>query len=102
MISKMEEYISALLKANVSADVIEKTQAVIGATEEVCAILDSPSVPLSEKETAIGELFPKSIQGVLTEISEDMCVSDFDEIAKAYLAELDKRSNIVFLLRHKK
>ena len=94
MISKMEEYISALLKANVSADVIEKTQAVIGATEEVCAILDSPSVPLSEKETAIGELFPKSIQGVLTEISEDMCVSDFDEIAKAYLAELDKRSNI--------
>ncbi|MBE6817227.1 MAG: F0F1 ATP synthase subunit alpha [Ruminococcaceae bacterium] len=94
MISDMEKYVSALLKANVSADDIEKTKAVIGATDEVCAILDSPSVPLSEKETAIGELFPKSIGGVLAAISEDMCVSEFNEIAKAYLAELDKKNNV--------
>ncbi len=94
MIQKMDEYISALLKSNVSADDIEKTKAVIGATDEVCAILDSPSVPLSEKETAIGELFPKSVKSALLTISEDMCISDFPEIAKAYLAELDKRSNI--------
>lgn len=94
MISDMEKYVSALLKANVSADDIEKTKAVIGATDEVCAILDSPSVPLSEKEAAIGELFPKSIGGVLAAISEDMCVSEFNEIAKAYLAELDKKNNV--------
>ena len=94
MIRKMDEYISALLKANVSADDIEKTKAVIGATKEVCEILDSPSVPLAEKETAIGELFPTSVRAALLEISEDMCVCDFNEIAKAYLAELDKKNNI--------
>ena len=94
MIQKMDEYISALLKSNVSADDIEKTKAVIGAAKEVCEILDSPSVPLAEKETAIGELFPASIRGALLNISEDMCVCDFDKIAKEYLAELDKKNNI--------
>ncbi|MBR2277575.1 MAG: F0F1 ATP synthase subunit alpha [Eubacterium sp.] len=94
MIQKMDEYISALLKSNASADDIEKAKAVIGATDEVCAILDSPSVPLAEKETAIGELFPASVRGALLTISEDMRVCDFGEIAKAYLAELDKKNNI--------
>ncbi|MBE6720303.1 MAG: F0F1 ATP synthase subunit alpha [Ruminococcaceae bacterium] len=94
MIQKMDEYISALLKANVSADDIEKTQAVINATDEVAAILDSPSVPLAEKEAAIAELFPQSVHSVLTQISEDMCVADFAEVAKAYGAELDKKNNI--------
>ncbi|MBR1762293.1 MAG: F0F1 ATP synthase subunit alpha [Eubacterium sp.] len=94
MIQKMDEYISALLGANVSADDIEKTKAVIGSTKEVAEILDSPSVPLAEKENAINELFPRAIRETLVQISEDMCIADFAEVAKRYLAELDKKNNI--------
>ena len=94
MVQKIDEYISALLKKGVSADDIEKTKAVIGSTKEVCEILDSPSVPLSEKETAIGELFPASVRETMLTVAENMQVCDFGEIAKAYLKELDKKNNI--------
>lgn len=94
MIQKMDEYISALLGANVSADDIEKTKAVIGSTKEVAEILDSPSVPLAEKENAINELFPRAIRETLVQISEDMCIADFAEVAKCYLAKLDEKNNI--------
>jgi ATP synthase F1 delta subunit len=94
MIQKIDEYVNALLKSNVSADDIEKTKSVINATKEVCEILDSPSVPMSEKINAIGELFPNSIKEVMAKIAEDNSTKDFDKIAKEYRIALDKKNNI--------
>ncbi len=90
----INDYISALLKANVSVDDINKTKSVIDSTNEVAEILDSPSVPAQEKENAIKELFPKSIRGVIAKISDEMQLNEFSQIAKEYLIELDKRNNI--------
>ncbi|MBQ7202957.1 MAG: F0F1 ATP synthase subunit alpha [Eubacterium sp.] len=95
MVQKMDEYIASLLSANVSDSDIEKTQQIIATASEVEEILDSPSVPAEEKETAINELFPNAIRKTMLQISEDMQVSSFDEIAKAYLVELDKKNNIM-------
>lgn len=94
MIQKIDQYVNALLKANVSADDIEKTKSVINAAEEVCEILDSPTVPAREKEAAIAELFPLKIRGTLLQIAENNSVKDFNSIAKEYLIALDKKNNI--------
>ncbi len=94
MIQNIENYISALLKHNAGAEDMEKAKAVIAATKEVCEILNSPSVPLAEKETAIKELFPASVREAMVLLSEDLQADAFDEVAKEYLLELDRRSNV--------
>lgn len=94
MIQKIDEYVNALLNANVSADDIEKTKSVINAAKEVCEILDSPTVPVKEKETAIAELFPVSIREAMLILAENNSVKDFEGIAKEYLIAYDKKNNI--------
>lgn len=94
MLHNIDEYISALLKSNASADDIKQTKSVIGATPEVCEILDNPSIPLSEKETAIGELFPASTAGVIADLAKDSTVNEFDSVAREYLVALDNKNNI--------
>jgi F-type H+-transporting ATPase subunit alpha len=94
MIQKIDEYVNALLNANVSADDIEKTKSVINATKEVCEILDNPSVPSSEKEVAIGELFPESIKGFMLKLADENLTKEFEGIAREYAIALDKKNNI--------
>ena len=94
MIQNLSEYVDALLSADVSADDIKKTQAVINATDEVCKILDSPSVPGEEKEKAISELFPASVCEVMKKLADKNITSSFDAIAKEYKVTLDKKRNV--------
>ncbi len=94
MIQNLSEYVDALLSADVSADDIKKTQAVINATDEVCKILDSPSVPGEEKEKAISELFPASVFEVMKKLANKNMTSSFDAIAKEYKVTLDKKRNV--------
>lgn len=94
MIQNIDEYISALLKANVSADDITATKKIIAATGEVAAVLDSPSVPVREKEAAINELFPKSVRSIMLELAAEQRTADFEELARGYLVALDNKNNI--------
>ena len=94
MLQNFDEYISALLKADASADDIKKTQAVIGATPEVCEILDNPAVPVKEKEAAIGELFPKTTADVIAALSRECAVNEFESVAKEYIVQLNNKNNI--------
>ncbi|MBQ3903425.1 MAG: F0F1 ATP synthase subunit alpha [Eubacterium sp.] len=94
MNNSIASYIDLLLSLNVSANDIDKTRAIINSTNEVADILDSPVVPIVEKETAVNELFPPSVRKAVLKISENFDISYFDEIADSYLKELDKQSNI--------
>ena len=94
MLKNTEEYVAALLSSNVSAEDIERAKAVLASTKEVCEILDSPTVPLSEKETAISELFPVSMTGALLKMAENYEINAFAEIAKAYIVALNEKNNV--------
>ena len=94
MLQKIDEYVTALLKANVSADDIDKTDSVIKAAPEVSEILDNPAVPHDEKAAAVNELFPASVREFLLSVAENQEIASFAEIAKAYREALDKKNNI--------
>ena len=94
MLQKIDEYVTALLKANVSADDIDKTDSVIKAAPEVSEILDNPSVSHDEKAAAVNELFPASVREFLLSVAENQEIASFAEIAKAYHEALDKKNNI--------
>lgn len=94
MLQKIDEYVTALLKANVSADDIDKTDSVIKAAPEVSEILDNPAVSHYEKAAAVNELFPASVREFLLSVAENQEIASFAEIAKAYHEALDKKNNI--------
>lgn len=94
MLQKIDEYVTALLKANVSADDIDKTDSVIKAAPEVSEILDNPAVSHDEKAAAVNELFPASVREFLLSVAENQEIASFAEIAKAYHDALDKKNNI--------
>ena len=94
MLQKIDEYVTALLKENVSADEIDKTDSVIKAAPEVSEILDNPAVSHDEKAAAVNELFPASVREFLLSVSENQEIASFAEIAKAYHEALDKKNNI--------
>lgn len=94
MLQKIDEYVTALLKANVSADDIDKTDSVIKAAPEVSEILDNPAVSHDEKAAAVNELFPASVREFLLSVAENQESASFAEIAKAYHEALDKKNNI--------
>ena len=94
MLQKIDEYVTALLKANVSADDIDKTDSVIKAAPEVSEILDNPAVSHDEKAAAVNELFPASVREFLLSVAENQEIASFAEIAKAYREALDKKNNI--------
>lgn len=94
MLQKIDEYVTALLKANVSADDIDKTDSVIKASPEVSEILDNPAVSHDEKAAAVNELFPASVREFLLSVAENQEIASFAEIAKAYHEALDKKNNI--------
>ncbi len=94
MLQKIDEYVTALLKANVSADDIDKTDSVIKAAPEVSEILDNPAVSHDEKAAAVNELFPASVREFLLSVAENQEIASFAEIAKAYHEALDKKNNI--------
>ena len=94
MLQKIDEYVTALLKANVSADDIDKTDSVIKAAPEVSEILDNPAVSHDEKAAAVNELFPASVREILLSVAENQEIASFAEIAKAYHEALDKKNNI--------
>ena len=94
MLQKIDEYVTALLKANVSADDIDKTDSVIKAAPEVSEILDNPAVSHDEKAAAVNELFPASVREFLLSVAENQEIASFAEIAKAYHEVLDKKNNI--------
>lgn len=94
MLQKIDEYVTALLKANVSADDIDKTDSVIKAAPEVSEILDNPTVSHDEKAAAVNELFPASVREFLLSVAENQEIASFAEIAKAYHEALDKKNNI--------
>lgn len=94
MLQKIDEYVAALLKANVSADDIDKTDSVIKAAPEVSEILDNPAVSHDEKAAAVNELFPASVREFLLSVAENQEIASFAEIAKAYHEALDKKNNI--------
>ena len=94
MLQKIDEYVTALLKANVSADDIYKTDSVIKAAPEVSEILDNPAVSHDEKAAAVNELFPASVREFLLSVAENQEIASFAEIAKAYHEALDKKNNI--------
>lgn len=94
MLQKIDEYVTALLKANVSADDIDKTDSVIKAAPEVSEILDNPAVSHDEKAAAVNELFHASVREFLLSVAENQEIASFAEIAKAYHEALDKKNNI--------
>lgn len=94
MLQNIDEFVSALLAANVSADDIEKASAVISATQEVEAILDSPAVSEDEKALAVKELFPSSVADVVLKMAEQGVLSSFDELKKEYCSALERKNNI--------
>lgn len=94
MLQKIDEYVTALLKANVSADDIDKTDSVIKAAPEVSEILDNPAVSHDEKAAAVNELFPASVREFLLSVAGNQEIASFAEIAKAYREALDKKNNI--------
>lgn len=94
MLQKIDKYVTALLKANVSADDIDKTDSVIKAAPEVSEILDNPAVSHDEKAAAVNELFPASVREFLLSVAENQEIASFAEIAKAYHEALDKKNNI--------
>ncbi len=94
MLQKIDEYISALLKDNVSVSDIIKTKNVISSTNEVIEILDSQTVPLEEKINAAKELFPVSVMDTVSRLCENCHVKYFSEIAEGYRAALDKQNHI--------
>lgn len=94
MLQKIDEYVTALLKAHVSADDIDKTDSVIKAAPEVSEILDNPAVSHDEKAAAVNELFPASVREFLLSVAENQEIASFAEIAKAYREALDKKNNI--------
>lgn len=94
MLQKIDEYVTALLKANVSADDIDKTDSVIKVAPEVSEILDNPAVSHDEKAAAVNELFPASVREFLLSVAENQEIASFAEIAKAYHEALDKKNNI--------
>ncbi len=96
MAPKKEDYIKALLEANVSQTDLEKTEAVLGATDEVLEILDNPTVSEREKEIAVAELFPPSVKSAVTLLAVNNSVKNFLEIKKEYLRLLDEKNNIAF------
>lgn len=94
MIQDYERFVSALMNSNSSADDINKAGAIIASTDEVIEILDSPAVPLAEKQNVVSDLFPMSIQAVIIALCEECRVKDFAEIANQYFIALDSKNNI--------
>lgn len=94
MDKKQEYYINLLLEADARREDIEESKTIIASAKEVCEILDSPLVAPAEKETAITELFPASVQTALTAMSQNLEVGHFLEVAQAYGAALDKKNHI--------
>lgn len=95
MLQKSDEYISALLNANVSALDIQKTIDIISSTDEIIEILDSRAVPIEEKKNAAKELFPSSVLDAVYLMCESCQVKDFAEVASAYKIALDRKNNVV-------
>ncbi len=95
MVNNIEKYIAKLLKSNAGAGDIDKAKAIFDSTKEVVEILDNPSIPRPEREKAINELFPASVRETVLSLSDNCSCVDFGELAKAYLAELDRQSNVV-------
>lgn len=94
MIKNIDQYVNAFLSSNVSVHDIEQAKKIISIAEEVSEILDNPSVSLSEKESAINELFPASLKKGMTLIAENLDVKNFDKISAEYFSALDKKNNI--------
>ncbi|MCD7797056.1 MAG: F0F1 ATP synthase subunit alpha [Clostridiales bacterium] len=96
MAPKKEDYIKTSFEANVSQTDLEKIEAVLGATDEVLAILDNPTVSEREKEIAVAELFSPSVKSAVTLLAVNNPVKNFSEIKKEYLRLLDEKNNIAF------
>jgi F-type H+-transporting ATPase subunit alpha len=94
MVQNIDEFVNALLKSNASADEIKKAKSIISATDEVSAILDSPTVPINEKEIVVSELFPTSVKQTILMLANEQQVASFGEVAKQYLVALDKQNDV--------
>ncbi len=94
MTHNYDAYVDALLSKEAGVSDIEQMRAVLNSADEVCQILDSPSVTSSEKEKVIDELFPVSVKDAVKLMATDCNVNSFDEISKEYLKALDKKNNI--------
>lgn len=94
MTHNYDAYVDALLSKEAGVSDIEQMRAVLNSADEVCQILDSPSVTSSEKEKVIDELFPISVKDAVKLMATDCNVNAFDEISKEYLKALDKKNNI--------
>lgn len=94
MVKNIEEYIALLSKSNAGIGDIDKAKAIFNSTGEVVEILNNPTIPHAEREAAINELFPLSVRAAVLKISDDNVCGEFEEIAKAYIKELDRQSNV--------
>lgn len=94
MIHNIDEYVDALLESNVSVADIDKATAVFAATNEVCQLLDSPSVSGDEKAAAIDRLFPASVCTVIKKLAQHNLTFQFITVADKYKVRLDAKNNI--------
>ncbi len=94
MIHNIDEYVDALLDSNVSAADIDRAASVFAATNEVCRILDSPSVSGEEKAAAIDQLFPASVCPVIKKLAQHDLTCQFITVAEKYKVRLDAKNNI--------
>lgn len=91
---KTDDYIQMLLSAEISVSDLEKAQDILGASEELPAILDSPTVSKQEKQSVVASLFPAAVQSFITQAALACDIESLDEIIRRYSKELDKKNRI--------
>ena len=94
MVKNLDEYIALLTSSQATAGDMDKAKAILASTKEVEKILDNVSVSMAEKEAAVRELFPAAVRPAMLKMSEEGAVAEYDEVMKAYLAELDRLSHV--------
>ncbi len=94
MIDNIDKYLNSLLDAQPSISSLEEATKIISSSDELDNVLDDPNVSKTEKEKIIDDLFAPSVRRIIADLASKCKVTDLEEIAKAYIAAVDKQDNI--------
>lgn len=94
MIDNIDKYLNSLLDAQPSMSSLEEATKLISSSDELDNVLDDPNVSKTEKEKIIDDLFAPSVRRIIADLASKCKVTDLEEIAKAYIAAVDKQDNI--------
>lgn len=95
MIKKINDYLEALLKLEVSVSSLEDALKLINTSNELKEVLNNPNVTIDEKRIVIDELFAPSVKDIIEKLASQCKCDELSELIDAYISELNKKNNIL-------